>query len=182
MTWSKATGPLRQGDICVLPGFPIWNLDTTRRSVGPHDVTDRYIMPLHKAFEWDGLSGSVAVAVCSHDCDIENPRTRTGIIVAPLVRVPSRPGDDRYKAILASSDVTEQLDYVNMFPVVYSDTDRQIEAVIDFSAMTSMAKAETAIKVLLDARALGCDDETREAIGAKLAMFLGRKQQDPRPV
>jgi len=130
--------------------------------------------------EWDELSGSVAVAICSHDCDVENPRSRTGIIVAPLCKVPARPGEDLYARILASGDTSTELNYINLFPFVHKQGDTTLEAVIDFSAITSIAKAEKALPMLAKSRVLGCDDDTREAIGRKLAMFFGRPPQAPR--
>lgn len=180
MTWTQAQGALRQGDICVMPAFPIWDIDRAQRNVGPQDVTEGYVLPRLKAMEWDSMSGTVAVAVCSHDCDLENPRERTGIIIAPLVKVPSRPGDERYRNILASWDTSSEINYANLYPVEYDDENRQIQAVIDFSAMTSYAKAEKAIQKLLQARVLSCDDETRSSIARKLAYFLGRPYQAPR--
>lgn len=180
MTWTAAAGPLRQGDICVVPAFPIWDIDRAQRQVGPQDVTEGWVLPRHKALEWDQLSGSVAVAVCSHDCDLENPRERTGVIVAPLVRVPANPKDDRYAKIMASGITDTQIDYVSLFPVSYQDSERSIEAVIDFSAMTSYAKADKAVPKLLSTRVIGCDEGTRESIRRKLALFLGRPYQDPR--
>lgn len=180
MTWSVGAGGLRQGDICVMPAFPIWDLDRTQRQVGPRDVTEGWVMPRHKAMEWEPLSGSVAVAVCSHDCDLENPRERTGVIIAPLVKVPARPGDERYERIMASGDTTTAINYVHLFPVMHSDEDRVIEAVIDFSAMTSLAKSESAVQLLLQTRVLSCDEDTRASIARKLALFLGRPYQQPR--
>jgi hypothetical protein len=180
VTHSAASGPLRQGDICALPAFPVWDIDRTQRQVGGNSASESFVMPRHRVLEWDELTGSVAVAICSHDCDLENPRERTGILVAPVVKVPARPGDDRYERIMTSGDTSVEINYAHLFPVTYAAGESDVEAVIDFSAMTSLAKAENAVRHLLNSRVLGCGDETRSSIGRKLALFLGRPYQDPR--
>lgn len=180
MTWSKVDGPLRQGDICVVSGYPLWDIERSQRQVGSNDVTQSYVMPRHKAMEWDSLSGRIALAICSHDCDVENPRSRTGILVAPLVAVPAKPDSEMYAAIMSSGDTSTSLNYLNLFPVESVDEARTINAVIDFSAMNSYAKAEKVIPKLLEARVLGCDEDTRAAMGKKLALFFGRPYQEPR--
>lgn len=81
---------------------------------------------------------------------------------------------------MASGITDTQIDYVSLFPVSYQDSERSIEAVIDFSAMTSYAKADKAVPKLLSTRVIGCDEGTRESIRRKLALFLGRPYQDPR--
>lgn len=181
MSWSPASGPLRQGDICVIPAFPIWDIKRATRQVGSNDVTESLGLPRHRTIEWDSLSGAVPVAICSHDCDLENPRDRTGIIIAPLIRVPASPTDPRFEEIMASGVIGREVHYTHLFPISYvGQSDETVNAVIDFSALTSMAKAEAAIQKLQPSKVLECDDETRQAIRTKIALFLARPNQAPR--
>ena len=173
---------LRQGDICFIKGLPIWNLGATSTQADHRGLLTHFVIAPHRAMQWDELSGAVAVAICSHDCDVENPRSRTGIIVAPLVKVPASLGTDEYQAIMSSGEWTDgEVDYVNLFPLVVGGADGVVQdAVVDFSAMVTIARAQQGIELLLPSRQLTMDEPTREAFRTKIALFFARPYQEPR--
>jgi len=172
---------LRQGDICLIKGLPLWNLGSSNTMADPQGVLTHFVIPPHKALQWDELTGAVAVAVCSHDCDIENPRSRTGIIVAPVVKVPASVGTDAHAQIMASGDLSDGLDYVHLFPVYLQDNEGNDQpAVIDFSAMVTIAKADVASGMLAGGKRFVMDEPHREAFRTKIALFFARPYQDPR--
>lgn len=172
---------LRQGDVCFVKGLPLWNLSSSSTQTDPQGVLTHFVIPPHKALQWDELTGAVAVAICSHDCDVENPRSRTGIIVAPIIKVPASVGSEAHTRIMASGDVSSGLDYVHLFPVVLDDgkNDKR-SAVIDLSAMVTVAKADAAIGTLAINRKYVMDEASREAFRTKIALFFARPYQDPR--
>lgn len=177
----EPTEGLRQGDICFIKGIPLWNLGASSTQSDPQGVLSHFVIPPHKALQWDELSGDVAVAICSHDCDVENPRSRTGIIVAPLIKVPASLGSDAYAQIMASGDLSEQIDYVNLFPVSVDDeVHGSRDAVVDLSAMVTLTRAQQGVDLLLPKRKWVMEDPSREAFRTKIALFFSRPYQDPR--
>ncbi len=172
---------LRQGDICFIKGLPLWNLAASNTQADPQGVLTHFVVPTLKGLQWDELSGAVAVAVCSHDCDVENPRSRTGIIVAPLIKVPAALGSDKHAQIMASWDVSSRIDYVNLFPLSVDAGDGEArDAVVDLSAMVTIAKAGVGVDHLRGDRRQVMEDATREAFRTKIALFFARPYQDPR--
>ncbi|KZE90527.1 hypothetical protein AVP41_00046 [Microbacterium sp. TNHR37B] len=165
----------------MIEGLPVWNLaGATMRD--PQQALSNFVIAPHKTVQWSKLTGGTVVAVCSHDCDVENPRTRTGLIVAPLVNVPAPPRDpEMYAKIMASGDTTAGIDFVHLFPVrLPGDDGQERDAVVDFSAITTMARAAKAVGHLADGKRLEMTDATRTAFQRKLALFFGRPYQDPR--
>lgn len=172
---------LRQGDVCFVKGLPLWNLGASQTQSDPQGVLTHFVIPPHKALQWDELTGAVAVAICSHDCDVENPRSRTGIIVAPIIKVPASLDSEKHAQIMASGDTSQGIDYVNLFPVVLtSGEDQEQPAVIDLSAMVTIAKADAGVGLLANSRKFVMDDVTRDAFRTKIALFFARPYQDPR--
>ncbi|GAB3603247.1 hypothetical protein [Microbacterium aureliae] len=171
---------LRQGDICFIKGLPLWNLSASSTQADPQGVLTHFVIPPHKALQWDELTGSVAVAICSHDCDVENPRSRTGIIVAPLIKVPASIGSTAYNQIMASGDVSERIDYVNLFPLLLAGGGEERAAVVDLSALVTVAKADVGVELLAANRKYVMEDTARDAFRTKLALFFARPYQDPR--
>lgn len=172
---------LRQGDICFIKGLPLWNLSASSTQADPQGVLTHFVIPPHKALQWDELTGSVAVAICSHDCDVENPRSRTGIIVAPLIKVPASIGSDTYDQIMASGDVSDRIDYVNLFPLLLdAGNGEERAAVVDLSALVTIAKADVGVELLAANRKYVMEDAARDAFRTKIALFFARPYQDPR--
>jgi hypothetical protein len=106
---------LRQGDVCSVQNFPRWTLDSTKVNTAKSAfmVVEAWDRPL------ESDDGGRLVVVCSYDCDIENPRGRAGLLLAPVMKMPASPGSQREADILAS-DVRRdgQIGYANMFPLL----------------------------------------------------------------
>lgn len=182
MTWVESPGDaLRQGDVCVIEGLPIWNVAGMTMRDARQELTS-FIIPPHKTLQWSDLTGGSAVVVCSHDCDVENPRTRTGLVVAPLVAVPaSRNDPDTYAKIMTSGDTSIEINFVHLFPLeIPVEQGEARDAVADFSAITTVARANKAVEHLVSGKVLEMDDGTRESFRRKLALFFGRPYQEPR--
>lgn len=106
---------LRQGDVCSVPNFPRWTLDSTKVDTAKAAllVVEAWDRPL----ESDG--GGRLVVVCSYDCDIENPRGRAGMLLAPVMKMPASPDSQREVDILASAVRRDgQIGHANMFPLL----------------------------------------------------------------
>jgi len=121
------------------------------------------------------------VVVCSYDCDIENPRSRSGILIAPVM--PLSPRDVRLQEILASGTPQEDEDgnlsfsYLNLFPLSLPRLEGDdTHAMADLSAITSMAPAPLAIDRLLASKKFELTEDTRKAFRTKLAVFVGRPE------
>ena len=120
----------------------------------------------------------VPVVVCSHDCDIENPKLRTGVILAPLLGYPQHPEPERQAQLRESRrpDSDSKYHYINLFPLEFDDTSLGLgdRMVVEFSAMLSAGRSKEAIRVLKGKKVLEMTDETREDFRQKLAAFFGR--------
>jgi len=115
--------------------------------------------------------------ICSHDCDIENPRGRTALLLAPLVKVPAKPSGPEFPEIMGShSPVDGQYSWFPLFPVVLPafghETD--VSSVVDFSSVMSLGKAERARDSLRETKLFEMTDDYRGLFKTKLAIFLGR--------
>lgn len=135
---------------------------------------------------WDRvekLEDDFLVVVCTQCCDIENPRARTGIAIAPLMRVPARPGDERYDRIMSSSqtDVLGRYEYVNLFPLELA-VEGRTPVVADFSAITTMAPMSEATERLLEGRRFSMGTDERTAFREKLGFMFGRDPDAIAPV
>lgn len=71
---------LRQGDVCTVPFFPVWTVDSSAYlpPEGPP------LVAVKDAWRILECEAGKLVSVCSYDCDLENPRDRSGILLAPL--------------------------------------------------------------------------------------------------
>ena len=162
------SGNLRQGDICGIKAFPLWDISATAEVTFPNGVDHLQLPAWHQVLEDDGLR---LVVVCSHDCDLENPRSRTGLLIAPLVKVPANPNEDRFERIMASAVTTDDVfEYINLFPL----TINHVHAAAEFSAITHIAQIRTAIEMLAGNKRAEMTEDTRAAFKKKLAAFLGR--------
>ncbi|MBV8178792.1 MAG: hypothetical protein JO045_08260 [Mycobacterium sp.] len=166
---------LRQGDVCSVPNFPRWTLNSTRvEAVKP---------PLLVVEAWDrplkSDDGSCLVVVCSYDCDIENPRGRAGLLLAPVMKLPASPGSQEEADILASDLVRDgKIGYANMFPLLLPTEPENQMAVADFSAMATLASAKEANSALTATRIFTMDSNMRLAFKVKLSLFLHRPGEE----
>lgn len=180
MTFEEVLGAdLRQGDVCTVEHFPRWDLAKAMNSTLP-DGTAKYI----QIPTWDRVAQPVdsanrLVIVCSYDCDIENPRARSGILIAPVLKLSSK--DPRLAEIMASgtaqqtSDGSLSYSHLNLFPLSLPAVEGDGTYVVaDLSAMTSMGPAITAIDRLLGSKQFELTEMTRKAFRTKLAVFVGR--------
>lgn len=184
---SSTESPLCQGDLVVLASLPLWVIgDVSPVPSGP--AAGYTIVP-----SWNrGLKlgpAQLLCAVCSHDCDIENVSSRTGLQVAPLMRIPASPANEksRYDAILSSAErKDEEYDYIQLFPLELPEgvTPEGVTpdewAVVDFSAITTIAKAKAAHEMLLSAKIATMTEAEASNFRTKLGASLGRPYQSPR--
>jgi hypothetical protein len=160
---------VRQGDICAPRVFPIWNLNEYEVSHNPAGVPTRstvHVIEQGKPFP---------VVVCAHDCDIENPRSRRGILVAPLLPPPVE--GDELDGLVASRNIgaDETWEWINLFPVHLPDGEGGHDwRVVDFSAIIAVGSAKKAVAALRASKEHELNEETRERFRLKLAAFVGR--------
>lgn len=167
------SGSLRQGDICAIPHFPKWDVEESSVLFKGDTQTSIQMDAWNRVHRIE--TGEHLVVVCSHDCDVDNPRQRSAIIVAPLIKVPASAGDPRYEEIMGSGDMTGELSWINLFPLrIDLEEEDNTDVVADFSALTSMGRAEPAIRQLADSKILEMDDELRSNFKKKLGSFFGR--------
>jgi len=114
--------------------------------------------------------------LCSHDCDLENPRARIGFIVAPVLSWPGLVdiASDKGLALVNSYKPGEEgYDYINLYPLRLPSEDPEWR-VVDFSAMTSLSPPPKLVPILRKAKRFQMTDEAREYFGNKLAAFFIR--------
>lgn len=171
-----ASGELRQGSLCSIESFPRWHIEHVA-----HVTTASGSRWVQLPDEGGGghiasSSNGPVVCVCSHDCELENPRGRAGILLAPVIPVPARPGDERFDLIIASAFQENGVwDFIHYFPLeVAGGSECEGTWVVDFSAISSAGPARQMVPLLESARMCALSPEGREAFREKLAAFLGR--------
>jgi hypothetical protein len=168
---AEPTDELRQGDICFEWPYPKWDLNTymvASAVVGSN--ASSALLALHER------AAALPVVICSHDCDLENPRTRLGIVVAPVLPWPwTDMGSDRSLALINSSTpgADGSYDYIQLYPIRLPG-DGQDWRVVDFSGMMSIAAPPKAMPILRKAKRFEMTDAARETFGNKLAAFFIR--------
>lgn len=178
MTDLMPGGDLRQGDICEISFFPHWHSGTSSHLMMNGKITQIQLGP-HKPLA-ASQSGKSLVVVCSYDCDIENPRGRKGLLLAPLIPIPQR--HPRYAELKQSNaphrdeDGYLSFQFVNHYAFSLGDvlpppTDMGIA---EFSAITSWGPPNDVIAELAAARVHRLSDDEREVFRTKLAVFVGR--------
>lgn len=166
---------LRQGDVCSVPNFPRWTLDSTR--VDNAKPTLLVVQAWDRPLESD--DGGRLVVVCSYDCDIENPRGRAGILLAPVMKMPARPGSQEEAAILASDIRRDgKLSHASLFPLLFPTEPENQPAVVDFSSMATLASAQDANTALTATRLFTMEASMRHAFKEKLSLFLHRPGEE----
>jgi hypothetical protein len=172
---SPSTDELRQGDICTVPFFPRWDLEKTP-SVKLGDGIQAVQM-----MAWDPVvkaeDGSHLAMVCSHDCDLENPRSRSGVLIAPIISIPAKVGSDAFNTIVASHSMHENAyAHFPLFPFPLPGAEGRDEkwVVADFSSAMSFGRSGPVIEALLGTKKHQLTDEARVLFRTKLGTFLGR--------
>lgn len=165
---------LRQGDICEVEHFPVWDLGSASSVSGA--LEGSLVLPTWKSIVRSAKSSKCLVAVASQCCDLENPEkgNRSGVLLAPLRTVPAGPREDRYATIMSSNVLNEDREYafLQLFPLTLGDGR---DSVIDMSALTTMAPPQRAVTELLASRVWTLDEDVRGQFRMKLAYMLGRE-------
>lgn len=175
MLEASPSGELRQGDVTSVPFFPQWDFTKSFQIVGEDGI--RALQMSAWSSVQKSEDGRDLVVICSHDCDVANPRQRTGILLAPIVKVSASPGDARFDQIMNSQSPSPEglFTQIQVFPLVLPAGDIAVQAyAIDFSAMISVGCKDGAIPELLAHKLHEMNDATRKAFKTKLAAFVGR--------
>ncbi len=171
---AEESNELRQGDICFEWPIPRWQLNGYMVASEPASVNpSTAIVALHSKGE------SLPLVVCSHDCDLENPRSRMGIVVVPLLNWPSSVapmGSDASLDIVRSVVPDDDGSYmhINLYPIKlpYETAEWRI---VDFSGLTSIGNPLKSLQHLMKAKRFEMTDECRKNFSNKLAAFFIRK-------
>ncbi|MGW0183712.1 hypothetical protein [Nocardia sp. NPDC003345] len=166
---------LRQGDICMVSSFPKWSVGDLA-GVLP-GTTKKGIL----VADWDRLvevQQQKLVCVCSYDCDLENPRSRSGILLAPVIRLPASPGSPQHESISSSWRANDDgaFDHLNIFPLKFDSAGDEYpdHAVVDFSAASTLGTAEKAVQSLEKTKLFEMTDVFRTWFQKKIAIFYAR--------
>jgi hypothetical protein len=164
------TSELRQGDVCYQWQFPKWQLNSYQVAFQPSAARpNSAIVSLHSKGE------ILPLIICSHDCDLENPRSRMGIIVAPVLSWPDSDQGSELSAKIQRSDVPGNdgaYAHINLFPIKIPRRDWRV---VDFSALTSVSTPDKVVPALRLAKKYEMTDEAREKFSNKLAAFFIRQ-------
>lgn len=117
------------------------------------------------------------LALCAHDCEIENVRTRSGLLVAPIQRPPFKPESENWTTLLQADLPDEQGAYrhIHLFPVLIPMPHGEGELrVIDFSRLVSVGPPEKVKAIFKQKRSFQMNEEDRGALQAKLSAFVSR--------
>jgi hypothetical protein len=176
---SLTDGELRQGDLVAVDYFPSWDVDKASVLTSPSGVVSQLLPTAPRVLQ--GADGRLVVAVCSYDCDLENPRSRTAVALAPVMAIPARPTDDRYAAMRSSAlpDAGGDLTYFQLFPIELAPSvgARVDVGVVDFSQLMHLGPAERVVRELSGRVIQRLSDDLRDAFQFKLAAHFGRGSQ-----
>lgn len=166
------TGELRQGDICFDWPLPKWQLNGYTVASDPSGGNPTTaLVSLHEQ------GSRLPIVLCSHDCDLENPRTRLGFVVAPVLPWPwpNEMGSDKSLALINSTvpGPDGSYEYIQLYPIKLPGG-RPDWRIIDFSGMMSISSPRKSAPVLLKAKRYEMTDQTRRTFGDKLAAFFIR--------
>jgi hypothetical protein len=171
---------LRQGDLTTVKAFPRWTNDSaffTPPGAIPGRGSDLLaVLAKTKLMEYrDG----VLACVCSHDCDLENPRDRTAILLAPVGIVPQQ--HYQYEGIRASRapDADGLYHHLTLYPyeVGLPGNDELVVCAADFSAITALHPAEQVLDALQRNRIWELDEIERREFKFKIAHFFARENE-----
>lgn len=166
---------LRQGDVSSVADFPQW---TVKSSPVHQQAGQRKIGLLVEAWGHPLAlpKGRRLVVICSYDCDLENPRARAGILLAPLMRLPAQPGSDQEQSIMASNTpVDNKVAHVSMFFLPIEIASKETLAIVDFSSMMTLCPAREAMEELRANKYREMTETVRQQFQDKLALFTTRR-------
>jgi hypothetical protein len=168
---SETTSELRQGDICYSWPIPRWLLTDYHVLMTAEGKVAKVQVGVYER------GADLPLVLCSHDCDLENPRERAGFLVAPLRPWPfgDMSSDSSLELVGASKIQNGSYAYINLFPV-YLPEARQDQGwhVVDFSSIMSVGPPPKLVPILRKAKHLEMTEEARLLFKRKLAAFLGR--------
>jgi hypothetical protein len=171
----EVSDELRQGDVCFDWVFPKWQLNEYQvASDASSGATNRAIIHVLAS------GASLPIMVLSHDCEIENPRTRIGLSVAPILPWPfGDHGSDESLDLMRSGSLSADstYDFIQFFPVQLKEAEGAEPSwkVVDFSGLMSASPARKVIPLLKARKKLEMLEETRKDLKLKLAAFFGRE-------
>jgi hypothetical protein len=120
--------------------------------------------------------GRRLAVVCSYDCDLEKPRARAGVLLAPLMPLPAPPGSEKAQSIMTSNvPVDDKIAHVSMFFIPIEIGEGERLAVADFSSMMTLCPAKDAVAELLAHKYKEMTEDVREQFQDKLALFTTRR-------
>lgn len=173
---------LRQGDICMIDIFPAWDHVESPRIMTGKRISGVQLSAWPKISRAASDGTSVLVSVCSYDCDLENPRSRWGVALAPLIPL-SRQRPDYENLLSCGTPIVDgeniSYTYLNSFPYpenpsFFDGGNQKTAAIADFSAISHMGKAKDVIELLKSRVIYRLDDATRRNFQTKVAMFMAR--------
>jgi hypothetical protein len=171
-----SSGELRQGDVCSVGDFPQWTVKSSpvHQQAGQKKIgllVESWSQPLALP------DGNRLVVVCSYDCDLDNPRARAGVLLAPLMPLPAPPGSEKAQSIIASNVPTgDKIAHVSMFYIPIEIGSNERLAVADFSSMMTLCPAKDAVDMLLANKYREITETVREQFQDKLALFTTRRK------
>ena len=174
MFLKELSDDLRQGDVCYDWVFPRWLL--TEYLV----ASDASGPPSRAVIHVLASGSNLPVMVLSHDCEIENPRNRIGLAVAPILPWPFGDdfGSDESLDLMRSKSLSPDstYEYIQFFPVQVPEKEEAEPTwqVVDFSGMMSASPARKVVPLLKARKRLEMLEETRGDLKLKLAAFFGR--------
>jgi hypothetical protein len=169
-TFGEPTAELQQGDICSARPFPQWKLHEYEISGSPGGPTTRALVHVYSQ------GANLPVVVCAHDCDVENPRNRRGILVAPVFDWPPDLSEADSELLRESARLSdgEVYDFINLFPIHLPSGAWHVA---DFSAMSSPGPANKVVAALKQTKELEMTDGSRKLFRLKLGAFVGREEK-----
>jgi hypothetical protein len=170
------TPGLRQGDVCLVDQFPVWNIAEVAVTTRANGSVELALPNLANAQGLQDRPGHLVV-VLTHDCDLENTRNRAGVLLAPLVRLNTRqPGfEDIIKsgAPVSSDENSVEWSFLSGYPIPVAGAESGW-AIADFSRATTMAPAGQAVSRLIASKVWEMTDEERDLFRSKFASYFNR--------
>jgi hypothetical protein len=170
----KPSNDLRQGDICYDWPVPRWLLNSYQITAEPGTTRN-----LNAVLSLQAKGESLPLIICSHDCDLDNPRNRLGFLVAPLLHWPGWPNpemasDASLRMISSAVSAADgSYEFINIFPIKIPSEPPDWR-VVDYSSMMSISPPEKLVPVLKAHKRYEMTDEGRVSFANKLAAFFIR--------
>ena len=169
---------LRQGDVCALPYYAIWDWLSVLKVVDSSDSLTHVTLPLRpRNLLRDGNSNDILVAVCSQCCDLGNSKGRGGIAIAPIRPTPLRSADVAGRKLFAESyrPIDKRWSWFHLFPLMLPGEEGEELVAVDWSTITTLAPHREACDTLLAGKRQQLRESYRAHFRKKLAASFGRK-------